>query len=52
MARTAAMTMATRSQGNQPGLRPSRTQAQAAVSAIAADIVARANQVWRIRHRP
>ena len=47
---TAAMTMTTRSHGYHPGLRPSRTQAQAAVTASAAAMAARANQVRRIRH--
>ena len=42
--------MATRSHGYQPGLRPSSTQAQPAVTASMAVMATRANTVCRSRH--
>ena len=52
IAATAAITMSTRTHGYQPGLRPSSTHAHALAAASPAARAARANQVWRIRHRP
>ena len=42
--------MITRNSGYQPGLRPSSTQAQAALASTATASVPRPNQVARIRH--
>lgn len=49
-AAAAAAPMATSSQGNQPGLRSSSTQAQAAVTSSVPARMMRAVQVCRIRH--
>jgi len=49
-AAAAATAMTTRSHGNQPGLRPSSTQAQEAVTSSVPARVTRAAQVCRIRH--
>ena len=49
-AAAAAIAMATRSQGNQPALRSSSTQAQAAVISSVLARMTRAAQVDRIRH--